>query len=96
MLPLESLITKEVARNGDMGKYFTDDFERKLDKSIKDIVKILADIYKQAFNGKKTTSVSNFFKSDLRYYNEILPKFSESFDYNVGEDLKQNMDIFRR
>ena len=79
-----------------ISNYIEDDFERKLDKSIKDIVKILADIYKQAFNGKKTTSVSNFFKSDLRYYNEILPKFSESFDYNVGEDLKQNMDIFRR
>ena len=32
-LPLESLITKEIARNADVGKYFTEDFEKKFESS---------------------------------------------------------------
>ena len=76
--------------------YKNDDFERKLEGTIKDIVIILTDIYNSAFNDKRTTSVSNFLKSDQRYYSEILPRFSQSLSFLVGNDLMNCIDILRR
>ena len=79
-----------------LSNYNGDDLEKKLEKAVRDIVIIVADAYKTAYANKQTTSVSNFFKSDTRYYNEILPGFSQGLGFLAGEDLKQCMGILKR
>ena len=81
---------------GFLSNYHEDDLQRKLEKAIKDIIKIVANAYTKALNNKQTTSVSHFIKTDGRYYSEILPSFAQGFDFLEGEDLKHCMDIFRR
>ncbi len=79
-----------------ISNYHDDDLDNKLNSAIIDIVQILGDIYNRAYDNGKTTSVSNFFKSDARYYNEILPSFSKLLRYMSGQDLKQCICILKR
>ena len=76
--------------------YTKDDLEKRLERVVKAVVKILADSYKMAYNNKQATSVSNYFKSDAKYYSDILQSFAQMLDFMVGEELKQNMLIFKR
>ena len=76
--------------------YTEDDLEKRLERVIKAIVKILADSYKMALNNKQATSVSNYFKSDAKYYTDILQSFAQMLDFMAGDELKQNMVIFKR
>lgn len=76
--------------------YTEDDLQKRLERVIKAIVKILADSYKMALNNKQATSVSNYFKSDAKYYTDILQNFAQMLDFMAGDELKQNMVIFKR
>ncbi len=79
-----------------LSNYHADDFEKKLDRIIKDIVIIVADSYQNAFNNSQTTSVSNYMKTDLKYYNDIVAKFAQSLSMMIGDELKTCIDIFKR
>lgn len=79
-----------------ISNYKRDDFEAKLEKMIVDIVRIIADSYQMAYKNNLTTSVSNYLKTDSKYYEEIVPKFIDALSTIVGEDLKYTMDIFKR
>lgn len=35
-------------------------------------------------------------KTDLKYYNEIVPKVIKSFRYSAGKDLKESIVVFKR
>lgn len=63
---------------------------------IVDIVKIVADSYETAYKNKFATSVSNYLKTDSKYYEEIVEKFANMLPMLIGEDLKTTMDIFKR
>ena len=76
--------------------YTADDLEKRLDQLVKAIIKILADSYRMALNNKQTTSVSNYFKSDAKYYTDILQSFGQMLGFMIGDELKQNMVIFKR
>ncbi|MBO7231085.1 MAG: AIPR family protein [Bacteroidaceae bacterium] len=76
--------------------YTNDDLEKRLERVIKSIVKILTDSYKMALSNKQVTSVSNYFKSDAKYYSDILQSFAQMLDFMVGDELKQNIVIFKR
>lgn len=81
---------------GFISNYKKDDIDGKLDRMIVDIVKILADSYQNAYQNKQTSSVSNFFKTDAKYYDDIVTKFGESMSLLIGDDLKSTIDIFKR
>lgn len=76
--------------------YTADDLESRLERVVKSIVKILTDSYKGALNNKQVTSVSNYFKSDAKYYSDILQSLAELLDFMAGRELKDNMIIFKR
>lgn len=82
------------------GKYISNykgnDFDEKLEKMIVDIIKVVADSYQMAYKNKLTTSVSNYLKTDTKYYDEIVPKFVDALSMLIGQDLKYTMDIFKR
>ena len=56
----------------------------------------VADSYQMAYKNQLTTSVSNYLKTDSKYYDEIVPKFVDALSMIIGDDLKSTMDIFKR
>lgn len=79
-----------------ISNYKGNDFDAKLDTMIVDIIKIVADSYQMAYKNRLTTSVSNYLKTDTKYYDEIVPKFVDALSMLIGQDLKYTMDIFKR
>ena len=79
-----------------LSSYKEDDIEERFEQVIRRIIKVLSEAYKCACAQKTTTSVSNFLKTDQKYYNEIATYVVNSFEYGAGEDLKNNMFILKR
>ncbi len=79
-----------------LSNYHEDDLDDKLDRLIKDIIIIVADAYQNALNNKQATSVSNYMKTDLKYYNDIVAKFAQALSMLIGGELKSCIDIFKR
>lgn len=79
-----------------LSNYRKDDINEKFEGIVHDIIEIMAGVYKQALDHETTTSVSNFLKTDLKYYNDIVPKIIKGFRYGPGQHLKENIDIFKR
>ena len=80
-----------------ISNYKEDDIDKKLDGLIQYFVEILDDEYQKQYDNKKVSSVSNFFKTDSKYINDILNNlrsklkrekyFNELLEY--GEILKR-------
>lgn len=79
-----------------LSNYKADDINQKFERVVRDIVAILAEAYQQAYEKESTTSVSNFMKTDIKYYTEIATKVVSSFRFFDGKDLKENFDLFKR
>lgn len=79
-----------------ISNYRKDDFDAKLEKMLVGMIRIVADSYQMAYRNKLTTSVSNYLKTDTKYYDEVVPKFADALSMLIGEDLKYTMDIFKR
>lgn len=79
-----------------LSNYTGHDLEDKLDAIVRNVIAIIADSYQAAYQNGLTTSVSNYFKTDTKYYNTIMPKFAGMLNLLVGQDLKARMDIFKR
>lgn len=92
----KSIATIPFAYGGNISNYHGDDLEKKLERVVKDIVIIVSDAYQNAYNNGQTTSVSNFMKTDQRYYNDIVSKFAQALSMMVGDELKLCIDVFRR
>ena len=76
-----------------LSNYKKDDLDNKLEQVIYDLIAITTDVYKVAFKNGSTTSVSNFMKTDTKYY-ELAKEALTYFPMIIGEDLKNNWDIF--
>lgn len=92
----KSIATIPFVYGGMISNYHEDDLDKKLERIVKSLVIILADAYQNAFVNKQVSSVSNFLKTDQRYYNDIVNKFSQALGMLVGEELKACIDIFKR
>lgn len=79
-----------------ISNYVKDDIDKKLKNTVADLVKIVTESYENAFNNGQATSVSNHFKTDPKYMDQILKKFVDCLTMTVGDDLKAQMDIFKR
>lgn len=73
------------------GKFYSnyqkDDIDKKIIKLIREFTFIINDEYQKQFNQNNVTSVSNFFKTDLTYYDKILKPIISYF-YRREEDFK--------
>lgn len=79
-----------------LSAYNADDIDDKLENIVRDIVQLLAEAYEEAKERATTTSVSNFMKTDLKYYNEIVVKIIKNLRFEVGKDLLKHSEIFKR
>ena len=77
--------------------YQGDDIDEKLKRLIKDIVIVMTESYRAAYDNGITMSVNNYFKSDTYYMDRILGSFVNILStITIGADLKAAMDIFKR
>lgn len=79
-----------------ISNYKGNDIDKKLKRIIVDIVKIATESYNTAYQNKLATSVSNHFKTDAKYFDYILSHFVDCLSMVVGDDIKAQMDIFKR
>lgn len=80
-----------------ISNYKKDDLKDKLDSLIKFLVEILTDSYLEQYSSAKVTSVSNYFKTDKKYIEDIVKYFVSKL--NRERYLKELMDyavIFKR
>ena len=79
-----------------LSHYNKDDVNIRLESVIKDILQILGQAYDKAREDGTTTSVSNFMKTDQKYFNEIALAIIKNLRFAVGQDLLANSIIFKR
>lgn len=74
-----------------------DNVDNYLKSVIIDIIRIVTEKYEMdSRNNQSITSVSNYFKTDNKYYELIIPGFVYCLDYSVGEDILEKEYIFRQ
>lgn len=78
-----------------LSQYKNDDLDQKLEQVIYDLVYIVTSCYSVAFMKGTVTSVSNFMKTDSKYY-DLAKEVLSYFNFVQGEDLQKNWDIFKR
>lgn len=54
----------------------------------------MTESYELAFKDKQATSVSNHFKTDAKYMDQILKRFVDYLSTIWGEEIKAQIDIF--
>ena len=78
--------------------YSLDELEDYLKRIIVDITKLITETYQK--NSSNTaleiTSVSNYFKTDKKYYELVLAGVADNFEYAAGEDFLQKSRIFKQ
>lgn len=79
-----------------LSNYKEDDLEYKLGQIIYTLINIVTELYQKAYDDGKVTSVSNFMKTDGRYYSDIVKRFMNYLNYADGRNLKENWNIFKR
>lgn len=79
-----------------LSNYRKDDLEEKFETIVYTIISILTELYDKAFDSGATSSVSNFMKTDTKYYEQIAKKFVGYFKYAEGKNIMQNWDIFKQ
>lgn len=80
-----------------IGHYKDDDLDDQLEKIIKILVKILSDSYTKKLRANEITSISNYFKTDKKYIEDILKEVAFAYaNLTLGSELKQCNKIFKR
>ena len=78
-----------------LSNYIKDDLDEKFENIISTIITILAELYEKAYP-ISASSVSNFMKTDLKYYEQIVKKFIVYFKYEAGKNIMANWDILKQ
>lgn len=78
--------------------YSYDELEENLNSIIKTLIMIVTDGYQKKANDPSLaiTSVSNYFKTDKKYYDLIIPEFMQSLGFMAGQDMMSKIYIFRQ
>ncbi|WP_270283158.1 hypothetical protein, partial [Enterococcus faecalis] len=78
--------------------YKGDDIDNLLKDLIIEITSDLTELYIQEYDGTKVTSISNFFKTDKKYIEIIVPYFLKKYriDRKWDEFVLPYKDLFLR
>lgn len=79
-----------------LSNYTKDDIDDKFELIVSTIITILSELYDKAYESEITSSVSNFMKTDSKYYESIVKKFVGYFKYAEGKNIMANWDIFKQ
>ncbi|MBC1585699.1 hypothetical protein HB917_10865 [Listeria seeligeri] len=81
-----------------ISNYHEDDIAEKIESLVREFIEILLDEYEQQFEAGKVTSVSNFFKTDKKYMEAVIGRFSRILGKKKKEEeiISNYGSIFRR
>lgn len=79
-----------------LSNYTKDDLNEKFEAIVYAIIDTVSELYNKAYENRTVSSVSNFMKTDARYYSDIVKPFISYFKYAQGKNIKENWDIFKR
>ncbi|GIO28280.1 AIPR family protein [Ornithinibacillus bavariensis] len=83
--------------DGFISNYTKDDINNKLDSLIKFLVGILSTSYSNQYEAGKVTSVSNFFKTDKKYLEDVVKTFASMLNREFYlKELMEYGEIFKR
>lgn len=79
-----------------ISNYPNDDFELLFKQLLKRLINFITSSYVTAYNNGEVTSVSNYFKTDLKYYEIIIPYILNAYinNYVFSEECKKYMELF--
>lgn len=79
-----------------LSNYKKDDIDAKFEAIVSTIITIVSELYEKAYDSGSASSVSNFMKTDLKYYEQIVKKFVSYFKFAEGKNIMANWDIFKQ
>ena len=79
-----------------LSNYKQDDIDEKFEAVVSTIISIVTELYEKAYEAGSTSSVSNFMKTDPKYYEQIVKKFIGYFKFADGKNIMANWDIFKQ
>ena len=79
-----------------LSNYKKDDLDQKFEAIVTTVITILFELYDKAYRSGLTSSVSNFMKTDTKYYEQIAKEFVVYFRYQAGKNIEANWDIFKQ
>lgn len=94
---LRLVLTEKTKLTGTLiSNYSKDDFELLLKQLIRRLIFYITPSYKAAFESGEATSVSNYFKTDSKYFESIIPYILNTFinNYVYKEECDKYMELF--
>jgi hypothetical protein len=79
-----------------LSNYKKDDLDQKFEAIVTTLITILYELYDKAYRSGLTSSVSNFMKTDSKYYEQVVKEFVVYFRYQAGQNIQANWDIFKQ
>ena len=79
-----------------LSNYKKDDLDQKFEAIVTTLITILYELYDKAYRSGLTSSVSNFMKTDSKYYEQVVKEFVVYFRYQAGKNIEANWDIFKQ
>ena len=78
--------------------YSYDELDENLESIITILVRIITDGYQKKAGDPSLaiTSVSNYFKTDKKYYDMVIPEFVQSLGYMAGQDMMGKIYILKQ
>lgn len=80
-----------------ISNYTADDLDGLLENLVVNIIQIVQEQYEIAAGRGECTSISNFFKTDKKYYEDIMNGFIKAYTrQSIGRDIKECSKILNR
>ena len=79
-----------------LSNYKKDDIDAKFEAIVSTIITIVSELYEKAYDSGSASSVSNFMKTNLKYYEQIVKKFVSYFKFAEGKNIMAKWDIFKQ
>ncbi|WP_430509735.1 AIPR family protein [Gottfriedia solisilvae] len=94
----KSLLTETDFEYGTfISNYNDDDIDDNLEELIKELIIIITDKYESLFDNKQVTSVSNFFKADKKYQDDLVNQFVRKMQLKkTSENILDYSKLFTR
>lgn len=94
---IKLLKTTNFTYGGFISNYKDDDLEKLMKNILCNSITKVTELYNDAMNRGECTSVSNYFKTDKKYQNDIMVGFIKAYcRQSLGKDLKEDSKIFLR
>ena len=79
-----------------ISNYTADDLDSKLERIICGLIEVVTDAYELCRDKGQATSISNYLKTDSKYWSDIVAFFIKQYGKNYMTDLRNSVDVLKR